>query len=62
MLTVKLQNYLTEYSGLTEEMLADVNVTLADVQRAIQEVLPPDAILVGHSMHFDLKALKMAHP
>ena len=57
-----MQNYLTEYSGLTEEMLADVSVTLADVQRAIQEVLPPDAILVGHSMHFDLKALKMAHP
>ncbi|PAV68252.1 hypothetical protein WR25_11015 [Diploscapter pachys] len=58
----RITNYLTEYSGLTEEMLADVNVTLADVQRAIQEVLPPDAILVGHSMHFDLKALKMAHP
>ena len=30
--------------------------------RAIQDLLPADAILVGHSLKFDLRAMKMFHP
>ncbi|KAK6038295.1 exonuclease [Cooperia oncophora] len=33
-----------------------------DVQAAMRTVLPPDAILCGHSLEFDLRAMQMAHP
>jgi len=40
-------------------MLKNVKTRLADVQKKIQELLPPDAILVGHSLNFDLDALQV---
>ncbi|KAK8750104.1 hypothetical protein OTU49_015239 [Cherax quadricarinatus] len=55
-------NYLTQYSGITESILDDVTTTLQDVHRDLRELLPPDAILVGHSLHSDLRAMKMMHP
>ncbi|RLU19138.1 hypothetical protein DMN91_009496 [Ooceraea biroi] len=55
-------NYLTQYSGITEKMLADVAVTLHDVQQTLKSLLPADAILIGHSLECDLRALKMMHP
>jgi len=55
-------NYLTKYSGITEDMLKDVTTTLEDVQRALSDLLPPDSILIGHSLNSDLMALKLAHP
>ncbi|CAD6193450.1 unnamed protein product [Caenorhabditis auriculariae] len=58
----RITDYLTRFSGITEELMQGVEVTLADVQKAIKAILPPDAILVGHSMEFDLRALQMAHP
>ncbi|CAH8860866.1 unnamed protein product [Trichobilharzia szidati] len=57
-----VEDYLTRFSGITRDMLASIDTTLADVQRELDEVLPGDAILVGHSIGNDLEAMKIFHP
>ncbi|KPI97380.1 Putative RNA exonuclease NEF-sp [Papilio xuthus] len=57
-----ITDYLTKYSGITATLLANVDKRLEDVQKEIRDLLPPDAILVGHSLNTDLHALKMMHP
>ena len=56
---VAIADYVTRYSGITEELLADVKKTPSDVQQDLRTLLPPDAILVGQSLQSDLKALKV---
>lgn len=43
-------------------MLAGVTRTLADVRRDLGKLLPSNAILVGHSLENDLRALRLSHP
>uniref|UniRef100_A0A158P754 Exonuclease domain-containing protein n=1 Tax=Angiostrongylus cantonensis TaxID=6313 RepID=A0A158P754_ANGCA len=55
-------NYLTKFSGITPELMESVTTSLEDVQAAIRSILPPDGILCGHSLEFDLHSMRMAHP
>ena len=57
-----ITNYLTKYSGITPAMMRGVTKRLEDVQLDLRELLPEDAILVGHSLSNDLHAMKMFHP
>ena len=47
------------FSGITRAMLQPITTTLRDVQSKLKELLPRDAVLVGHSLDNDLRALKV---
>ncbi|KEP63909.1 UNVERIFIED_CONTAM: exonuclease [Hammondia hammondi] len=54
-------DYLTRFSGLEERHLASAELSLEDVHRRLSQILPPEAVLVGHSLENDLHALKLVH-
>lgn len=57
-----ITDYLTPWSGITAEMMAEVTKTLKQVQDEVCALLPSDAILVGQSLNCDLIAMKLMHP
>jgi len=48
----QITNYLTQWSGITKEMMQDVTKTLNEVQQEVCDLLPSDAILVGQSLNW----------
>lgn len=57
-----ITDYLTKYSGITEEKLSNVTKTFEEAQRDILNLVSEDDILIGHSFENDLNALKIRHP
>uniref|UniRef100_A0A914ZRG5 Exonuclease domain-containing protein n=1 Tax=Parascaris univalens TaxID=6257 RepID=A0A914ZRG5_PARUN len=58
----EIVDYVTKFSGITKQMLDPIDVRLEHVQIALSRLLPKDAILVGHSLEYDLRALQLSHP
>eukprot|EP00210_Caulerpa_lentillifera_P003653 g3487.t1 len=56
-----ITNYLTLYSGITPEMMKDVEVTLQNAQELFCKYISRDTILIGHSLENDLISLKIFH-
>jgi RNA exonuclease 1 len=55
-------NYLTRWSGITEERLRHTTTTLETIQKILLQIIDSNIILVGHSLECDLHALRLAHP
>ena len=47
---IEITNYNTQYSGITEETLRDVNKKIKDLHTDLSKIMDADTILVGHSL------------
>lgn len=56
-----ITNYRTQWSGVTEENIKSVTVSIFQAQLAFMRIVSADTILVGHSLENDLRALKIIH-
>jgi RNA exonuclease 1 len=57
-----ITDYLTQYSGITKDMLEPVSTTLEDIQKRLLDIITDRTIVVGHSLNADFNALKFTHP
>ncbi|KAL0234937.1 hypothetical protein GEMRC1_001519 [Eukaryota sp. GEM-RC1] len=54
-------DYVTAFSGITAELLADVTTTLTEGRDKLLQFVGPDTIIVGHSLENDLHCLSIIH-
>jgi len=55
-------NYVTAFSGVTEEMLSNVTLDLPTMQEEIlSKLIFEDTTLVGHSLENDMVAMRLVH-
>lgn len=57
----EILDYLTKYSGITPELLENVDTDLSDVQKKLVEMISSTDILIGHSLESDLNVMKIKH-
>lgn len=54
-------DYRTDITGIVAKDLEEVATSLADAQKSLKKLLMHGTVLVGHSLHNDLQALKIDH-
>eukprot|EP01006_Ploeotia_vitrea_P046272 TRINITY_DN67012_c8_g4_i1.p1 TRINITY_DN67012_c8_g4~~TRINITY_DN67012_c8_g4_i1.p1 ORF type:complete len:630 (-),score=24.43 TRINITY_DN67012_c8_g4_i1:126-1820(-) len=58
----EVKDYLSQYSGITEEMLENVTMRIEECQDILlQKFLFSDTVIVGHSLENDFDAMKLFH-
>ncbi|KAF8291750.1 hypothetical protein DL93DRAFT_2174136 [Clavulina sp. PMI_390] len=60
----EIVDYVTQWSGMTPELLAPVTTTLSQIQSRLLSFMSPsnsDAILIGHHIANDLQAIRLSH-
>lgn len=57
----EITDYVTKYSGITEELLRDVTTTIEDIQNLFVNTVSQQDILIGHSLESDLNVMKIKH-
>ncbi|KAG6553638.1 hypothetical protein Mapa_004552 [Marchantia paleacea] len=57
----KVKEYKSHITGVTAEDLKSVTVTQSDIQTQVKGTLSPGSIVIGHSVHNDLRALHIDH-
>jgi len=55
-------DFVTEYSGITADLLDGVSTSLEEIQVALLGFICKEDIVVGHSLENDLHALRLSHP
>ncbi|RDX87641.1 Small RNA degrading nuclease 3, partial [Mucuna pruriens] len=54
-------DYRTEITAVSSQDLEAVTCSLSDIQKSMKKLLSNGTILVGHSLHNDLRVLKLDH-
>ncbi|OAE25728.1 hypothetical protein AXG93_4368s1880 [Marchantia polymorpha subsp. ruderalis] len=57
----KVKEYKSHITGVTADDLKSVTVTQSDIQTQVKRKLSPGSIVIGHSVHNDLRALHIDH-
>lgn len=57
----EITDYVTKYSGITEDKLKDVTTTLSDIHNEISKIISAEDVLIGHSLESDLNVMKIKH-